>query len=165
MKKKINRQNKGFTLAELLIVVAIIGVLVAVSIPIFTSQVKKSKLATNQANARAGLAAATAYVMDNYQTFADSDSRAIMYISSLGQTEISQVEGTKVPTTDIGSWSLDMEGNVDLGKVHDIWIFEFSTAPEAVFDVYIPDAENFDPDEQDDYVTAIYYVEGDGGLD
>ena len=28
--------NKGFTLAELLIVVAIIGVLVAISIPIFS---------------------------------------------------------------------------------------------------------------------------------
>ena len=30
--------KKAFTLAELLIVVAIIGVLVAISIPIFTSQ-------------------------------------------------------------------------------------------------------------------------------
>ena len=40
MFKKINRKNKkGFTLAELLIVVAIIGVLVAVSIPIFTAPI------------------------------------------------------------------------------------------------------------------------------
>lgn len=44
--------KKGFTLAELLIVVAIIGVLVAVSIPIFTSQLNKSKYATDEANAR-----------------------------------------------------------------------------------------------------------------
>ena len=44
MFKKINRENKkGFTLAELLIVVAIIGVLVAISIPIFTSQLEKSR--------------------------------------------------------------------------------------------------------------------------
>ena len=47
MFKKINRENKkGFTLAELLIVVAIIGVLVAVSIPIFTAQLEKSRDAT-----------------------------------------------------------------------------------------------------------------------
>ncbi|WP_371832638.1 type IV pilin protein [Grylomicrobium aquisgranensis] len=32
------KQNKGFTLAELLIVVAIIAVLVAISIPIFNNQ-------------------------------------------------------------------------------------------------------------------------------
>ncbi len=31
------RKNKGFTLAELLIVVAVISVLVAISIPIFSS--------------------------------------------------------------------------------------------------------------------------------
>ena len=50
MFKKINRKNKkGFTLAELLIVVAIIGVLVAVSIPIFTSQLEKSREAVDAA--------------------------------------------------------------------------------------------------------------------
>ncbi|MGI6057628.1 MAG: type IV pilin protein, partial [Bilifractor sp.] len=37
MFKKLKNSKKGFTLAELLIVVAIIGVLVAISIPIFTS--------------------------------------------------------------------------------------------------------------------------------
>lgn len=38
---KISR--KGFTLAELLIVVAIIAVLVAVAIPVFGSQLEKSR--------------------------------------------------------------------------------------------------------------------------
>ena len=36
------KNKKGFTLAELLIVVAIIAVLVAVAIPIFTSQLEKA---------------------------------------------------------------------------------------------------------------------------
>lgn len=57
MTKKLNNK-KGFTLAELLVVVAIIAVLVAVSIPIFSAQTKKANLATNQANARAAKAAA-----------------------------------------------------------------------------------------------------------
>ncbi|MCI6638208.1 MAG: prepilin-type N-terminal cleavage/methylation domain-containing protein [Bilifractor sp.] len=52
------KQNKGFTLAELLIVVAIIAVLVAISIPIFSTQLKKARFAVNQANARSAMSAA-----------------------------------------------------------------------------------------------------------
>lgn len=46
------KKKKGFTLAELLVVVAIIGVLVAISIPIFTQQLHKAKVATDWANLR-----------------------------------------------------------------------------------------------------------------
>lgn len=42
MDKKLNNQ-KGFTLAELLIVVAIIAVLVAIGIPVFAGQLEKSR--------------------------------------------------------------------------------------------------------------------------
>lgn len=50
--KKTLHNKKGFTLAELLIVVAIIAVLVAIAIPIFTGQLNKSKFAVDEANAR-----------------------------------------------------------------------------------------------------------------
>ena len=56
MFKKLNK--KGFTLAELLIVVAIIGVLVAISIPIFSSQLEKSRDAVTASNVRAAYAEA-----------------------------------------------------------------------------------------------------------
>ncbi len=56
MIKKLRKNEKGFTLAELLIVVAIIGVLVAISIPIFTSQLEKSREAVDMANIRAAYA-------------------------------------------------------------------------------------------------------------
>lgn len=50
------KNKRGFTLTELLIVVAITAVLVAVSIPIFTSQLEKSREATDLANVRAAYA-------------------------------------------------------------------------------------------------------------
>ena len=52
--KKNNK--KGFTLAELLIVVAIIAVLVAIAIPIFTAQLEKARESTDAANIRSAYA-------------------------------------------------------------------------------------------------------------
>ena len=63
--KKIRGNKKGFTLAELLVVVAIVGILVAISIPVFTAQLGKARRATNNANLRAAKAAAVAeYLSD-----------------------------------------------------------------------------------------------------
>ena len=50
---KMRRFKKGFTLAELLIFIAIIAVLVAISIPIFSSQLEKSRRAVDLHTARA----------------------------------------------------------------------------------------------------------------
>lgn len=59
----IKRSKKGFTLAELLIVVAIIGVLVAISIPIFSGQLEKAREATDAANIRSQYAEVLADAM------------------------------------------------------------------------------------------------------
>ncbi len=61
--KKLNK--KGFTLAELLIVVAIIAVLVAISIPVFTSQLEKARDAADAANLRAQYAEAAAKALSS----------------------------------------------------------------------------------------------------
>lgn len=50
------RNSRGFTLAELLVTVAIIGVLAAISIPVFASQMEKSREATDLSNVRAAYA-------------------------------------------------------------------------------------------------------------
>ena len=67
--KKTNK--KGFTLAELLVVVAIIAVLVAISIPIFTSQLEKARESTDAANIRAAIAEVTADALTSEKTIED----------------------------------------------------------------------------------------------
>ena len=59
----MKKNNKGFTLAELLIVVAIIAVLVAIAIPIFTTQLEKSRDAVTVANLRSAYAEAATEVL------------------------------------------------------------------------------------------------------
>ena len=60
---RANNSKSGFTLAELLIVVAIIAVLVAVAIPVFAGQLEKSREAVDLANARAAYAEISAAVL------------------------------------------------------------------------------------------------------
>ena len=81
MKKFKNK--KGFTLAELLIVVAIVAVLVAISIPIFSGKLNKAKVATNQANVRAAKAAAVA----DYLTDGETGNAEYLYDVNAGTIE------------------------------------------------------------------------------
>ena len=67
------KTKSGFTLAELLIVVAIIAVLVAIAIPVFTSQLEKSKKAVDEANIRSAYSEA----MATYLTDPSEDSGQI----------------------------------------------------------------------------------------
>ena len=62
--KNRSKDKKGFTLAELLIVVAIIAVLVAIAVPIFTGQLEKAREATDAANIRTAYAVATVAAME-----------------------------------------------------------------------------------------------------
>lgn len=66
MIRKLRNKDRmsGFTLAELLVVVAIIAVLVAIAIPIFKSQLDKAKDASTVANVRSAYAEASTAVLD-----------------------------------------------------------------------------------------------------
>lgn len=71
MKQMIQRMREekgGFTLAELLIVVAIVAVLVAIAIPVFTSSLDKANAQTDAANIRAGYASAMIKTTENPST-------------------------------------------------------------------------------------------------
>ena len=101
MFKKLRKNEKGFTLAELLIVVAIIGVLVAISIPIFTSQLEKAREATDLANIRAAYAEASVKALEGDNATAQTYTATTVKAQSTGTwvTDISDITWGTLPTT------------------------------------------------------------------
>lgn len=74
MLKKL-QNKKGFTLMEMLIVVAIIAVLVAIAIPVFNGALTKSKEAADVANIRAAYAEwQSTMLTDNAEAPADGSA-------------------------------------------------------------------------------------------
>ena len=68
------KKKSGFTLAELLIVISIIALLTAISIPIFTSKLEKSRRAVDMANARNIMAVLASALNAGDIEFTDSTS-------------------------------------------------------------------------------------------
>lgn len=135
MFKKFRKNEKGFTLAELLIVVAIIGVLVAISIPIFTGQLEKAREATDAANIRAAYAAVSTDMLLDSKKAKDAngveyDAASGVYtakvtatqkednwqtLGTTGNTEM-EIGGQKVTAAKDGAtWTIT--GTVSTGKV------------------------------------------------
>ena len=61
--KLLKKNEKGFTLMEMLIVVTIIAVLIAIAIPTFNASLNKARVATDEANIRSGYATVMATVL------------------------------------------------------------------------------------------------------
>ena len=100
----MKNNRKGFTLAELLIVVAIIAVLVAIAIPVFTNQLEKAREATDLSNVRAAYAEVVAAYLEDGK----AHSATVTLASNMAdcKTDSSQkVAGVSVETILTGSES------------------------------------------------------------
>lgn len=69
--KKIEKRD-GFTLVEMLIVVAIIAVLIMVSVPLFGSTLEKSRVAVDEANERSAENMAVTWYLSSSQAERDT---------------------------------------------------------------------------------------------
>ena len=80
------KNKKGFTLMEMLIVVAIIAILIAIAIPTFASSLNKARVATDEANIRAGYASVMTDVLtdENYSVEGGTEKTATYKLNKDG---------------------------------------------------------------------------------
>ena len=152
--KKSN--NKGFTLAELLVVVAIIAVLVAIFIPIFTNQLEKSREATDVADARDFYAEiATALVSGDIYYTADGDHLTVHVGDNKAAT--AAYEDGVLKTVTVSGWNAHQK--VALWQSGDQIIANVTIAAKEEVNNWVGATsivyEFSQDDEGDDYLSGI----------
>ena len=105
----MKKNNKGFTLMEMLIVVAIIAVLVAIAIPTFTSSLNKARVATDEANIRSGYASTMLEILTSNEDVPTGTKFQLNSDGSVTKGETAGTYTTKGDATKIGT-TIDVAG-------------------------------------------------------
>ena len=129
------RKNKGFTLIELMIVVAIIAILAAIAIPNFMKFVAKTKRSEAKYNLEAIYKAEVSWYGE-YDTFSTSFTtirwrpEGNIYYYTFGVGDPSELEGKKLPApagmsvtpgASTNSFTACAWGNIDTDTSEDVW--------------------------------------------
>jgi type II secretion system protein G len=76
------RNKRGFTLIELVVVIAILGILAAIAVPRYTGSQEKAKLSTHMANIRTIESAITVYQAENNGSLPANNAALANYIAN-----------------------------------------------------------------------------------
>jgi prepilin-type N-terminal cleavage/methylation domain-containing protein len=140
------KQNKGFTLIELMIVVAIIAILAAIAIPNFLSFVSKTRASEVQSNLAAIYKAELSF-FGEMNRFSDSfveirwvPEGMAYYTYSVGteyfgkDNDVNPKPASAAPAANDNSFAAYGWGNIDSDSVVDIW--HIDQLKNMVHDVY-----------------------------
>lgn len=106
--KLLKKDKKGFTLMEMLIVVAIIAIIVAIAIPTFSNALTRAKVSADKANVRAYYAEVTAAYMLEEKAADDLPTDAIAKGGTLtvAGTDVKMQAGAVAFTKTADKWTI-----------------------------------------------------------
>jgi len=124
----MKRNTRGFTLMEMLIVVAIIAVLVAIAIPVFTGQLEKSRESVDFANVR------SAYAEVMVAALSDDSGSPLKKADGTFQAEIPLKQKQE-------GWQTDGVENIQIGNVpYEEWDSKMPAIDGTATVTYYPDS-------------------------
>ncbi len=125
----MKNSKKGFTLIELMIVVAIIGILAAIAIPKFADLINKSKEGATKGALSSVRSAINVYYGDNegwYPTYGDDSEEA--FVTAITPKYINAMPDAKLPgTTHADNSAVVLTTGTDAGG----WLY-YNTAHDSV---------------------------------
>lgn len=89
--KTIQKKRKGFTLAELVVVVTILGILAVIAVARFSKATESAKMRTFESNHRIMVSAITMYMADNNGSQPPAGTNLAPYLSQSSGTAATDV--------------------------------------------------------------------------
>ena len=108
----LKKKKKGFTLLELLVVLAILAILIAIAIPVYKNQKEKAAITAHNANVRVLETAVESYKQDNNGKLPKDINELATggYIKSVPNLPAGAVDNST-------KYGIDEDGNITPGEV------------------------------------------------
>jgi prepilin-type N-terminal cleavage/methylation domain-containing protein len=129
MKKNLRKKNKkGFTLIELVVVIAILGILAAILVPVISGFIETANQSSDNANARLVYQAAAMWYATTNPTAASTTLAFSDIQTYIGGTGFPAIRSTKYTTGTTAGWVVTVTSSGTVAVSYNGHVYNVATA-------------------------------------